>query len=311
MRDCSPALLSYLLENNVAWRADLLTVVLGSGATYRWTTWNTDLTVVNYNRWDAQSFLAPPNAPVVSVGREDEGEGLSVSTLEVTLSGTDFRVEGKVLTLAAADGLFDGALITIDHLIMPAPGNVSLQSFIDWDGRVSQPDIGVTAVTLRCRSWLDSAVTTQLPRRTFSAGCQWEHYGPQCGLNRDSYKYSGTVTTAVADPIPTTTTEFSATTPIPQWYEADRSRGYFDLGVIEFTGNVTSALAGVRRDVLKGNVDWRISLAQPLPVAPAEGDTFDIWQGCALDASSCQRFNNMVHFGGFPFVPPNASTPVK
>jgi len=45
-------------------------------------------------------------------------------------------------------------------------------------------------------------------------------------------------------------------------------------------------------------------LMSPLPLAPAKGDTFNAWAGCALDARTCNdKFNNVLNYGGFNAVP--------
>ena len=43
----------------------------------------------------------------------------------------------------------------------------------------------------------------------------------------------------------------------------------------------------------------------PLPFAPAPGDTFNVAFGCDHTQATCQsKFNNLVNFRGFPYVPP-------
>ena len=43
----------------------------------------------------------------------------------------------------------------------------------------------------------------------------------------------------------------------------------------------------------------------PLPSTPATGDAFTVAFGCDHTRGTCQgKFNNLVNFRGFPFVPP-------
>ena len=45
-------------------------------------------------------------------------------------------------------------------------------------------------------------------------------------------------------------------------------------------------------------------LTQPLPYAPAASDTFTVYPGCDKSQRTCQlKFNNIVNFAGFPYVP--------
>ncbi len=48
----------------------------------------------------------------------------------------------------------------------------------------------------------------------------------------------------------------------------------------------------------------QINLWQALPYAPNPGDPFVIYPGCDKTVFSCARkFNNLINFGGFPFIP--------
>jgi len=49
----------------------------------------------------------------------------------------------------------------------------------------------------------------------------------------------------------------------------------------------------------------RIPRPKGLPFAPAEGDTFNVAFGCDHTQATCQsKFNNLINFRGFPYVPP-------
>lgn len=318
MRAASAACIAYVNANNVAFRADLVTLVVAAGTTHRWTTWNSALTVTNFNRGTSSTFSAPPSAPIVEIGQEEEDEGLSVCTLDITLGGEEFKVGGKSLPVLAADGYFDGALITLDHLVMPTAGDVSLQSFVDFDGRVAEPDIGINKVTLRCRSWLSQLEAVMLPRRTYAPTCQWRVFDTAtCALSEAANTTTGTVTVAG------TASSFTADTVLHNhetytaslWVSADETkeetRGWWDVGWITFNGNVTAALAGVRADVMSSDAAGVMTMANSLPAAPHVGDTFTITSGCSLDMPSCVRYANQARYGGFPWVPPNQTTPVR
>ena len=321
MRDASAAAIAYINANNVAFRADLLSIVVASGTTHKWTTWNTNLTVENHNRGDTLTFVAPTTptaAPIVEVGQESEDEGLSVCTLDLTLRGQQYKIGGKTLPVLASEGYFDGALVTLDHLVMATAGNTSLKSFIDFVGRVDEPQIGVNEVTLRCKSWIAELEGIQLPRRTLQPSCQWRLFDPlTCGLVEASNTTTGTVTAG------TSTTAFTADTVAHnhEVYVADLkisftaakvvTRGWWDLGTITFDGNVTSALAGKKYDVLSSDGSGNMALASPAAATPAAGDTFSITSGCHLDFPSCNRYSNAARFGGFRHVPPNSQAPVR
>jgi Phage conserved hypothetical protein BR0599 len=71
--------------------------------------------------------------------------------------------------------------------------------------------------------------------------------------------------------------------------------GYFDFGV--FTAH------GISMEV-KSYVLGQWVLALPFPVALAPGDAYTMIAGCDKQFDTCRtRFNNVVNFGGYPYVP--------
>jgi Uncharacterized conserved protein (DUF2163)/Phage conserved hypothetical protein BR0599 len=77
--------------------------------------------------------------------------------------------------------------------------------------------------------------------------------------------------------------------------------GYFDQGYIQFlTGPNAGATASVDQYLGAGT----IVLRRPLNFAPTTGDTFTIYPGCDKSLTTCTfKFNNLINFGGFSFVP--------
>ena len=47
----------------------------------------------------------------------------------------------------------------------------------------------------------------------------------------------------------------------------------------------------------------RVQLSSPLKFPGVTGDTFNMFPGCDKTISQCNRYNNIIHFGGMPFVP--------
>lgn len=75
---------------------------------------------------------------------------------------------------------------------------------------------------------------------------------------------------------------------------------FLSQGTIAFT-------SGLNNGVIRTIKNWQngtISLAQPLPSAPANGDTVTVAPGCDKAKSTClNKFNNLANFRGFPYVP--------
>lgn len=75
---------------------------------------------------------------------------------------------------------------------------------------------------------------------------------------------------------------------------------YFAYGTIKFTSGQN---AGYSTDI-KSNSTGSITFALPLPHPVAVGDTYTAIAGCDRNFSTCKnRFNNVIHFRGEPYIP--------
>lgn len=102
------------------------------------------------------------------------------------------------------------------------------------------------------------------------------------------------------------TKNFTVTSVVDNRQFADGTRleadGEFDSGLVSW---LTGLNAGYRMDVkqylLTGGA---IALHEPMPFVIAVGDTGTITQGCDKSDATCKdRFDNLLHFRGFPHVP--------
>lgn len=81
----------------------------------------------------------------------------------------------------------------------------------------------------------------------------------------------------------------------------DQPAGWFSLGKVAFTGG---ANAGATVTVKLYDGQGGFQLVAPLQEAPAEGDGFVAYPGCALSMADCQgKFANLARFRGQPFIP--------
>jgi uncharacterized phage protein (TIGR02218 family) len=77
--------------------------------------------------------------------------------------------------------------------------------------------------------------------------------------------------------------------------------GYFKFGVIEWTGGSN---AGLSMEVKSSPEVGLINLALPMPYNIEAGDEFNAVAGCNKAWTTCKdKFDNLVNFRGFPFVP--------
>ena len=74
---------------------------------------------------------------------------------------------------------------------------------------------------------------------------------------------------------------------------------YWQDGSVTFdAGTATAGLRGLSRNV-QSSFSGKLYLVDPLPVAPAAGDTFVIRRGCGRLFNDCAERKNTVNYGGF------------
>jgi uncharacterized phage protein (TIGR02218 family) len=292
MKTAGLTLSSWLATLNHAaecWRTDLITLTLVDGTThYHWTT-------ADFNILDSGNLYYASgggSAPLISRGPYRQSARLSIDTIDLDLSGP-FSIGGIVLQGLARNGYFDGARVTIHHLMGAYPGDLSKGAIYDWfEGPVAGVEINGQRVLLRCKSQLE-LMNIELPRFSIQPQCGNALYDVNCAVTggKIGWTVSGTVSSATTTTITTTTAALLS-----------KADNYFNLGVITFT---YGALLGTRRAIQ----DWVqgtgvLTLAIPLPSAPSNGDTFTVYPGCNKSYATCDnRFSNLAHFRGFVNVP--------
>ena len=79
-----------------------------------------------------------------------------------------------------------------------------------------------------------------------------------------------------------------------------KADGFYDNGQIVFTSGANNGLT----KAVKSYSGQQFFFNSPLPSAPNAGDTFIAYPGCDKTQATCTaKFNNLVNFGGFPYVP--------
>lgn len=286
MRAAGGSLITFLAANNVAHRADLLKVTLVDGSTtYRWTGWDSDLTVGG-NLYRS----AGANGPLVKRGPFRQSGRLQVDTLDLTLNSQGFTIGGKSLGLLGAQGYFDGARVQLDHLIMPQPGDVSLGTLASFfEGRVSTVEPRGVDLVVRLKSELE-ALNVALPKFLLQPGCGNALYDANCTLSKAAFTLTGTVSGSTSTTITTASAALTA-----------KAAGYFNLGVLAFT---SGALNGVKRAIAGWSGTVFTLAGQPLASLPANGDGISVYPGCDKKSASCTtKFSNAAHYRGYPHIP--------
>ncbi len=231
--------------------------------------------------------LGPPIDPVQTKVRI----GTQVDEIEVKVMAgagdTLALAAGATLTWqhAAWAGLFDGAMLAVDRAFLtPAAGVVGT---INWfTGHIGDVEDGRTRIVMRCRSLLD-LLTQQMPRRLYQAACTHIFGDAMCLFDR--------TTRAALVPAEAADQNSLVTSFVP-----DPSTLY-DNGTIE---GVSGLNTGFRRTI-GGMHSGHAYFLKPWIFPVAIGDQFRLLPGCDHTVATCDGvFNNIVHYGGFPFIPP-------
>lgn len=278
MKTASGPLVTLLNSGAEFFMADLYTLTLKNGTVIRHTSFDANLS------WNSNTWLS--GGPVIERGNTRTVIGLEVDTLNLKIGPKDTDLIGGQSWFAAASaGVLDGAQIKLDRAFIETLPTVTgiLNMFT---GAIGQLMLDRMTIDITCNSLVE-LLNIKLPRNLYQAGCQHTLFDVGCALSASAYAVAGSVSSAP------TRTSFAT--------GLAAAAGYYDLGTVQFT---SGTLSGTKRTV-KSWASGVITLLNPLPVAPAVSTTFTIWPGCDRTKSTCEsaKFNNVVNFKGFPFIP--------
>lgn len=213
----------------------------------------------------------------------------AVTTTEVSQSG-DMAKDPVTLKLPRtspiAQTFIGGAPdeITLVTIFRSHIGDDVPQTY--WKGRVSGSSISGDEVTLTCENIFTSLRRSGL-RARYQKGCRHALYSPNCSMALADFASAATVS-AVAGNTVTFTLDTDTF--------AD---GYFNGGIMQ-------AVDGMR--YISSHVGGTLTLMQasrPLALLVADGpQAVTLHPGCAHTIADCRdKFNNLVNFGGFPWIP--------
>lgn len=211
---------------------------------------------------------------------------LSVDEVEVRLDNVDRFFAQQVI---ATD--FIGRRLVTKKVFREDLSSAS--NFIPiFDGRIDEPVLTQTTLTVKVRSWLD-ALHQYLPRRIFSSGCNYQLYDTSCTVA----KTLGTnVTTGTA--IGSSTASVLVAAVLSGW--ADSYWGPAGSLVI-----ATGSNANLGREVKASSQSSNsVSLRIAFPYTINSGEAFTLSRGCRKTLADCMsKFNNFPNYGGFHTIP--------
>lgn len=278
MKPASPALIALLNSAGHFIMADLYTFTLAGGTVLRYSAAPTALSANGFTFSLGPKFERSKTKTVI---------GTQVDELDIKVYPEPTDLIGTTPWLQAAwQGQLDGALLQLERAFMPSYGNASAGTVILFGGRISDIDCSRTGIDMKCRSHLE-LLNIQMPRRLWQTSCTHVFGDAMCQFDRSSMQatfacLAGSTETQIA----------SNVTPTPP--------GLYVQGTII---GLTGANAGQSRTIAgmsNGVVEVKLAFLSP----PLAGDAFQLLPGCDRTVGACANlFNNLVHFGGFPYVP--------
>ncbi|HLK07522.1 MAG TPA: DUF2163 domain-containing protein [Candidatus Angelobacter sp.] len=259
--------------------ADLYTITLKTGTALRYTSWDTNLTVLG------NTFLTGP--PNIARSAIEEKLGMDVATLEVTIEAslTDL-INGVPILQAIGQGLFDGAAFRIDRLFMDS-ASTQIGTVIRFSGFIGALDELTRSSAKLSVNAGTAYLSMQLPAVILQPGCTNTLFDARCGLAKASFAEAN-----VAQAGSTVNKLLSLSA---------KTDGYYDNGQIAFTSGANAGLV----KAVKAYAAQQFTFNSPLPFAPNAGDAFTAYPGCDKTQATCasSKFSNLVNFEGFPYVP--------
>ena len=250
--------------------------------------------------FNSHTYLTPAQLGVTIDRKSSKAKikwktGTQTNTLNFDAIPNGGLVNGQAFLSACRQGVFDGAAVTLFRAFWAGGGGFQnpikpvgvVQMFA---GHVSQVQSGRSVATFQVNDNLD-LLNIQLPRVIYQGGCVNTLYDTACTLSANNFNEAGaTVTGSSANLINATLTG---------------ATGIYDQGKITYTSGANNGISRSIKQYVKGT-PGTIALLSPFPNIPAPGDAFNIFQGCNKLQSTCvTKFNNLVNFRGFPYIPEN------
>lgn len=289
MRNASTQLITYLNElrgsgvPNMIYRPNCYVITLRTGQNLYFTDWDLPVTDNNAISYSASSLQISGMKYACKLGTD-------VDQQQITLSATGaYTLNGVPWLTAIKNGILDGAFlgryIVFLNGVTLADAAAPIGTLLMFKGRIGQVDqVGRTTAKITVNSDL-VLLDMNMPRNLYSPACTHVLFDAGCGLNAADFTFSGAVGAGATDAF------------IPWEFGSSA----YSQGRIVFTSGVND---GITANIKAGS-SAGLQLSYPLDEPCATGDTFTASFGCDHTMSTCTaKFNNLVNFRGFPFIPP-------
>jgi len=311
VRPCSAALATFLNSpiNLDVIQIDLYTVALTSGEVLRWSGGDAALTIPaagfpvgSFNHGADHTFALGPR-----FGRSKVTNRIGVQAAELDIEIIAGAAD-MVGTFSVADavrlGIFDGATVELDRFFAPPQTtgsgalDTSLGCLVWFYGRIADCDIGRSKIQVKVKSLMNLLAAQQMPRRLYGAACTHIFGDAMCGFDRVAGTNALGAATAFGAQ---TVTALAGSNQIIINTGATVTSALDEGTVVGATG----ANTGFIRTIANLGDGTQIEVMPPFLFPVTTGDTFTAKMGCDHTTAMCAgTFNNLLRFGGFPYIPP-------
>ena len=207
---------------------------------------------------------------------------LDVDELSFQLDNIDLAQSARIV---ATD--FVGRQLIVKKVFRENLSSASLYITV-FDGRMDEPTLDQSKLTVKVRSWLD-ALHHYVPRRVYSTLCNYQLYDEACTVSPNTP--SNTVTgTALG----TSTASLLVAAPV------SASANYWVIGTLTMD---TGSNAALGREVISSSANAAL-VRIPFPYGINSGEQFSLKRGCRKTVADCtSKYANYLNYGGFPVTP--------
>ena len=208
---------------------------------------------------------------------------LDVDELSFQIDNVDLAQSARII---ATD--FVGRRLVSKKVFREDLSSASLYVTI-FDGRMDEPVLDQSKLTVKVRSWLDG-LHHSVPRRVYSTLCNYQLYDEWCTapVNTPSNQATGTALSTSTSSLLNSATVSHGTA------------NYWVLGTLKIE---TGSNAGLGRESVTSTAN-AVQVRIPLPYTINSGDRFLLKRGCRKNVADCKsKYGNYVNYGGFPVTP--------
>ncbi len=263
-------------------------------------TWTTHLSADVHTLFLAMQIIRTDGTQIFLVDHDEDINFAAATwradlgfTASVIKQSSDLSVDNLTI-----EGLIDGSTITIDDIYM---GKFDYAAVILYASNFKDPSQNVILkrgwigeITINDDKWVAEVrgLTQALQQNivdVYTAECKAALGDSACGITLATYTVTGTVTAS------TNRTTFS---------DSSRSEAdaYFNHGKLTWTNGPNDDLSMEVKDFIGSS--GQFTCFMPMWNNINVGHTYSVYAGCDKKWATCKnKFNNLVNFRGFPFVP--------